>query len=144
MNGYVVVRCPEYPTAGKDGQVYEHRLVMETHLGRFLAPWEVVHHRNEDKTDNRIDNLELTNHQAHQRLHHTGVLEQRTLDAEQEVLARRSRGELVREIATAVGLCEPTVVAVLQRHPIRCGYCGRTFHRQKALGMHIRRAHRKD
>ena len=37
----------------------QHRVVMEEYLGRDLEPCESVHHKNGDRQDNRLENLEL-------------------------------------------------------------------------------------
>nr|DAV53029.1 MAG TPA: HNH endonuclease [Caudoviricetes sp.] len=52
-------------------QVYvkQHRWIMQKHLDRDLLPTEDVHHLNEIKTDNRIENLQIIDHGQHATLH---------------------------------------------------------------------------
>lgn|SRR3990167_8481877 len=47
----------------------EHRHILSQHLGRVLTIKEIVHHRNGNKLDNRLENLEIMTRSEHARHH---------------------------------------------------------------------------
>jgi len=69
QRGYKYVIVHNHPNTGYQHRIREHRLIMEKHIGRFLKPDEVVHHKNGILDDNRIENLVLMKRHEHQRMH---------------------------------------------------------------------------
>lgn len=96
--GYVLIHAPDHPYAGKSSRkVMEHRLVVEAHLRvtepdspflveingvKYLRRDVEVHHRNEVKGDNRIENLHPMTKAEHARHHESfaDVVKQRQVD----------------------------------------------------------------
>ncbi len=62
-NGYLEI------TRGKHKGRGLHVVITEKHLGRRLKPDEVVHHIDEDKQNNRIENLQVMTRAEHARIH---------------------------------------------------------------------------
>lgn len=64
--GYIVVGR-YHPDNPHERTVYEHTLVMEKYLGRPMLPGELVHHIDDNKSNNNIENLYLTDHKGHRK-----------------------------------------------------------------------------
>jgi hypothetical protein len=67
-HGYVRVWAPRHPLANADGYALEHRLVLHD-AGVEIPEGCHVHHRNGDKADNRLENLEVLGESEHHRHH---------------------------------------------------------------------------
>lgn len=71
-NGYYMIHLKSHPNCTCQGYFFEHRYVMEQHIGRYLRKDEVVHHINHKRDDNRIENLIILSPSEHMKLHNAG------------------------------------------------------------------------
>lgn len=69
-NGYVKVRVGRlHPLSDPNGYTYEHLLIWVAAGNPRPGPGELLHHRNGEKTDNRIENLGLMKRGEHNAYH---------------------------------------------------------------------------
>lgn len=68
-NGYWVIQTRKEGNHGK----FLHRLLYEDYHKCTLAPKVAIHHKDGNKTNNKISNLELMTVSEHRRLHTTGI-----------------------------------------------------------------------
>lgn len=87
----------------------EHRLVMESHLGRALLPTESVHHKNGNKQDNRLENLEVVDHTTHSIEHNILSWDLAT------AIKMRAAGKSLKAIALYVGVSRTNLTKQLKK-----------------------------
>lgn len=97
QNGYVMVYEPEHPNKSFHGWQYQHRLVVEAEMGRYLTSEEIVHHINSIKDDNDPANLQVVTAGEHSTITHAERIA--ALQQERTELAeyRRRYGPLTKE-----------------------------------------------
>lgn len=115
--GYVMVYAPDHPRA-QHGYIWEHILVVEKELGRYLEPDEVVHHIDRRKDNNDPSNLLVLTKTQHCALHyqekrHMMYRKPKLMQAETEkqALELYEKGLSDGEISKAIGVQR----AVVQR-----------------------------
>lgn len=99
---------------GKRKQVFEHRLVMEKHLGRKLLPSEVIHHKDGNGLNNALENLEVMEQSEHQNEH---LMDGTAWDV-QEAAKLRDDGWTLERIAAKYGVTWGAIHGAFKRRGI--------------------------
>src|SRR5262245_12861463 len=72
-NNYIYTHRPNHPFAKNQKRIMEHRVVWEEANNAMLLPWGIVHHKDGNRQNNNITNLEAMMRSTHCSLHHKGV-----------------------------------------------------------------------
>lgn len=97
---YRYVYMPTHPNASACGCVYEHILVAESIVGRYLNEDEVVHHKDKNRKNNTENNIMVfSSNSSHAKFHRHGCNEELLIRSSDGVytfdddLALKSTGE---------------------------------------------------
>ena len=100
-HGYVKVRVDKRdPLSDPNGYAYEHHVVWRSAGRQLPSTSEILHHKNEDKTDNRLSNLELLTRREHAAKHHMMVSDANV----REIRVRYAAGEAATALAREFGI----------------------------------------
>lgn len=118
VDGYIDLWRPGHPLSRSDGYVFEHRL-MAWEAGLLVCLTDEVHHVNEIKTDNRLENFEIKSPADHARDH----AEQRGTATNQFgtfAVKPREQRQSAPKVATSCSYCGAPVPATLRRDAQYC------------------------
>lgn len=97
-NGYIHVKVPKgTPKRRVDGTILEHRFVISQHIGRPLEDYEIVHHKDGNRGNNNITNLELMDGRARHGVGHPPGSEYSPLMAIQVLLQQNEMSDIIKQ-----------------------------------------------
>ena len=101
--GYVKIRVGvSHPLADPNGYTYEHKLVIVSAYGIEALEGKIIHHKNDDKTDNRIENLQLVSGDRHTQI---TIMENRIRHLEKRVTMLEAENVLLRKEEVNNAIC---------------------------------------
>lgn len=107
--GYIFELCPDHPKANPFGFVPQHRLVVEREQGFFLLSAEHVHHKDERKANNNLDNLQVLSRSEHMKLHRQMTRESKTGPLVRDAVRQALQQGGLKKAAAALGVHTETI-----------------------------------
>lgn len=108
------IKKPQHHRANKQGYVKVADLVLESKLGRKLLPNEVAHHINENKIDDRPENLNVMDFAEHAGFHKNAALQSKWSRKHDQCKECRN----IDKPHYAKGLCRPCYRRKTRYHPL--------------------------
>jgi hypothetical protein len=109
----------------------QHRLVMESLIGRKLLRSEHIHHKDGNKQNNDISNLEILSSSQHAKKHLVGVPKSEQLKSK---LSESMKGKRVGENSFVNVLCDADVIEI--KHMLHKGIKHRVI--AERFGINVR------
>lgn len=111
-------------------QVRLHRYIMECYLGRKLTKDEIVHHKDGDKLNNNISNLELLSRAEHIKKHYYEIGGQKNqfkkkynINREEILKLYQNPENTHKRISKTLGCSASRIAQILGKHARKQIYC---------------------